>query len=426
MNPEILPNVSDEVIYANIERNSLRKLDWLEMVPPHEGIALMVGGGPSLAQDVEEIRQRQRDGQVIFALNQVPAYLARFDLLADYQIILDARPENAEFIHPVKERALLASQCDAAVFERATNPMLWHPVVEQLGEHLMQLRPYAAIGGGTTVGLSAICLVYALGYRKMHLYGYDSSHRDLAGHAYVQRLNDTDQIVRACVNGQCFQSSLTMAKQAEFFPDLANRLMDLGVEIMVHGEGLLPAVAAAMNVPLEERERGKYARMWENPDYGNFSPGLQIAPFARQFMQPGQTLLDLGCGAGKAGQWLSDHGLDVTLMDHVGAQVESDLPFIEGCIWEFMPNVDWIFCADVMEHLPPEKVDTVMELMASHARQVFLQIHCAEDHFGETIGERLHLTVEKPDWWRSRLCSFFEPVFTQDNGDSFLFVGNRK
>ena len=34
---------------------------------PHDGHAVIVGGGPSLKDDIEEVRQRQLHGQIIFS-----------------------------------------------------------------------------------------------------------------------------------------------------------------------------------------------------------------------------------------------------------------------------------------------------------------------------------------------------------------------
>jgi hypothetical protein len=38
-------------------------------------------------------------------------------------------------------------------------------------------------------------LAFGLGYRKIHLYGFDSSYREDTHHAYMQNLNDGDLVV---------------------------------------------------------------------------------------------------------------------------------------------------------------------------------------------------------------------------------------
>jgi hypothetical protein len=96
---------------------------------------------------------------------------------------------------------------------------------------------HAIVGGGTTVGLSAMVLAYVLGYRKLHLYGYDSSYRAEATHAYAQHDPQRVDCV-ATVAGRKFRTSLAMAKQAELFPTLADSLIDLGCLITIRGDGL--------------------------------------------------------------------------------------------------------------------------------------------------------------------------------------------
>ena len=51
-------------------------------------------------------------------------------------------------------------------------------------------KPVHLIGGGTTVGLLAMSLAFLRGFRKIHLYGFDSCYRGDEHHAYAQNLND--------------------------------------------------------------------------------------------------------------------------------------------------------------------------------------------------------------------------------------------
>jgi uncharacterized Rossmann fold enzyme len=41
-------------------------------------------------------------------------------------------------------------------------------------------RPVHLIGGGSTVGMNAMVLAFAAGFRKIHLYGFDSSYRPMS------------------------------------------------------------------------------------------------------------------------------------------------------------------------------------------------------------------------------------------------------
>jgi SAM-dependent methyltransferase len=159
-------------------------------------------------------------------------------------------------------------------------------------------------------------------------------------------------------------------------------------------------------VNLEQIEREKYARIWSHKEYSDNSPGERLVPYFLKHVPftPGDDLIDLGCGTGRAGAALGREGLQVYLFDHVNAvEFGIHLPFIEGNLWEPFDlfGFDWFYCCDVMEHIPPEKVDRVLDNIAALATKGgFFQIALFPD---EWFGEVLHLTVESSDWWTKKL-----------------------
>jgi hypothetical protein len=58
-----------------------------------------------------------------------------------------------------------------------------------------------------------------------------------------------------------------------------------------------------------------------------------------------------------------------------------------------------------MEHIPTERVGAVLANLRKCTRRLaFLSIAVIKDAFGpQLIGEALHLTVQKPEWWLARL-----------------------
>lgn len=240
-------NTEDEVLHKNIEHNSKLPNEWVKYEEPHDGHAVIVGGGPSLLDTLESIKWRQSLGQKVFALNGAAETLRKNGIYVDYTVILDARPFNKRFLG-FADKYLLASQCDPSVVEACPDAIIWHPVVDYVEEHI-EYRDvdYALIGGGTTVGLSAMCLAYTMGYRKLHLYGYDSSHREKS-HAYEQKENENEPKCKVTVYGKTFSTSWTMAKQAEKFPEVVDNLIDLGCIITVDGDGLIPHIVRSMRI----------------------------------------------------------------------------------------------------------------------------------------------------------------------------------
>jgi hypothetical protein len=203
-----------------------------------------VGGGPSATDTLDDIRQRVAQGQDVFALNGVAAWLNQYGIMPKYQVLLDSRPQNRRFVRPIAaERFLIASQCDPVIFDILANEdvTLFHHAEEGIEKQFEGNS--VLIGGGITVGLTSMALVYALGYRQLHLYGYDSSDREGESHAYAQTEAGSENDRREIwVGRKMFVASPAMYAQARAFPQFAQLLADMGCTITVHGSGLLPEV----------------------------------------------------------------------------------------------------------------------------------------------------------------------------------------
>ncbi len=251
---DIICNTAKEKLASHVLDAADRDLRWFDTRPEHDGHICIVGGGPSLADTLDELKWRKSIGQKVWALNGAGRFLYRHGICPDAVVIADARPENADFLSELNQNTTvyLASQCHPAVFDNAEDYelqiILWHAnspgMAELLGEE--QARPVFLIGGGTTVGMNAMVLAFASGYRKIHLYGFDSSYRDTTHHAYKQSLNDSDRIIDALYKDQKFKTTSWMAQQVDDFVALVPGLLADGCIITVAGDGLLPTVARDM------------------------------------------------------------------------------------------------------------------------------------------------------------------------------------
>lgn len=175
-----------------------------------------------------------------------------------------------------------------------------------------------------------------------------------------------------------------------------------------------------MTKALARAEREKYEAVWAVDAYRKFSPGEYVLPLFAQMVRskPG-TLVDIGAGTGRAGAALAEKGWQVTLLDHAKNAREVDLPFIRACIWDpwlrgDTTRWDMGYCCDVMEHMPPEKVDATLKRIAQNCRRCFFSIHFGEDNFGKVVGHPLHLTVEGFSWWRDTLGRFGKVLGARD------------
>lgn len=443
MKIEVTCNTEDDVLFRNIEQNSRRDLEWITEVPAHDEHAVIVGGGPSLIDSLDTIRWRQSLGQKIFALNGAANFLKNNSIFADYQVILDARSSNEKFISKYDSTEfLIASQCDESVFNKLDRLInypnlavkLWHPAIDGIELHLPDKREsLTLIGGGTTVGLSAMCLAYAMGYRKLHLFGYDSSHKE-SSHAYDQPMNAGEPICKVTVSGKTFRTSWSMAKQAEFFPTVCDNLVDKGCIITVDGEGLLPfmvrenAKAAAM--PMTEQQ--KYEAMWGFDEYRAVAPGEHLAEKFVELTSISRlnTVIDFGCGTGRGAKKVHElTGCEFILIDFASNSLDTDIQKEEWFTLlqrDLTKPLSVIFefglCTDVLEHIPTSDVDVVIENIMAASDNVFFQISLVEDNCGALIGRPLHLTVKPFQWWVDKFCALgYEIAYQEDQGNSAIF-----
>jgi 2-polyprenyl-3-methyl-5-hydroxy-6-metoxy-1,4-benzoquinol methylase len=153
-------------------------------------------------------------------------------------------------------------------------------------------------------------------------------------------------------------------------------------------------------------ERAKYNHVWTKvPSYRATSPGLRLVPHFLKRIQPPGTLIDLGCGPGRAGKELAAAGFDVTLFDLSPVSVDAGnaLQFIEGNLWEMPPlgTFDYFYCTDVMEHIPPEYVERVFDNIAELTdKGGFFQIAM----FGHIVdGYVMHLSVHPREFWAEQI-----------------------
>ena len=168
-------------------------------------------------------------------------------------------------------------------------------------------------------------------------------------------------------------------------------------------------------VATKEGEKAKYEKAWANyPKYRVRSPGERLVEMAidKMGMAPPESIIDFGCGPGRATRKLAGLGLDAVGVDIASncLDPEIDVPFREVCLWELPADLkaDWGYCCDVMEHIPPERVNEVLTgIRAATDKGVFFQIAFGDDNFGAVMGEKLHLTIQPPEWWLSTLSAYW-------------------
>lgn len=160
-----------------------------------------------------------------------------------------------------------------------------------------------------------------------------------------------------------------------------------------------------------EREQETYERIWSLPAYANHSPGEMFFPLFLDMVEPTvqRKVLDAGCGSGKGTLALHTAGFQVLGCDLVKVdEWPEHLPFIPVCLWEDLRRQvefhDWVYCCDVLEHIPPTfSMLVVSRLLEVARRGVFLSISLVPDSMGVWIGKSLHQTLQTFTEWRDQL-----------------------
>lgn len=270
-------NVDEKTLADNVRHAIATAPTWLQQ-GNDTSTAVIVGGGPSLAENLFYIRGMQMSGAKVYALNNAYAYLKEHGILADAHVMLDARMENFEFVPDEPCVKYYASQCHPKVlFAAGRDLVCWHAAMTSYQGIIEREDPgQVSLGGGTTVGMKALSLCYLLGHRHLRLFGFDSSYRE-GHHAYSQPLNDGEKVLDVTMAGEKFRCAPWMITQAEEFKEMAPVLVGCGCVLRVFGEGLIPHIASLLK-PRDVDERWMQLSTWLE---GMEAPaGAEIGVFA--------------------------------------------------------------------------------------------------------------------------------------------------
>lgn len=132
-------------------------------------------------------------------------------------------------------------------------------------------------------------------------------------------------------------------------------------------------------------------------------------------------ILDAGCGKCNFACKMHSRGFPGTIYGidvskHVIEHAPKECCTVHGSL-DNMPFetdfFDGLWCCDVMEHIPPEKVDKVLTELRRVLKsdgKISFSISGLPARWKGPQGEELHLTIKKIDWWVSVLASHGLPI----------------
>ena len=248
---DVVGNTEPDVLLGNVQRSVKRSLPWFDFDESSQGSVCLVGGGPSLVDTIDQLKIRHQNGAKVWAMNGSYDYLQSQGISPEVMVMLDARPENVRFVQNPQQSTTfyITSQCDDAVFDalEGYKVVLVHantPGVYELLEH-EKARPVHLMGGFTTVGILSLILAKLQGFKRIFLFGMDSSYRDGEHHAYKQESNNADRVIDAMINNVTYKCAPWMAQQVTDFQNVVAGFDDVTIEVC--GDGLLHEMAKAMS-----------------------------------------------------------------------------------------------------------------------------------------------------------------------------------
>ena len=232
---EITDNVT-----ATLSRGYEGLTDYLN--GPNE-VCSIVGSGPSVTDTYQDLR-----GHVL-AINSAHGFLIDRKITPHMAMFWDASPLVAEFAVPNPDTVyLVASRCHPYVFDRLSGcrVIVWFAsgdpgIKELLQKRLINEPMILGVSAGVT---RAMFLMYALGYRTLHVYGADSSYSGDKTHVQGSLAKEGDLKVWLDPEGRgkAWRTTPEMMIQTREHRKIVPMFKRLGASIEVHGSGMLPEV----------------------------------------------------------------------------------------------------------------------------------------------------------------------------------------
>ena len=283
--------VDKEYIQANIKENMnlINKDKFLGKCRPNEGDVIVISGGHSTDYSkVRELLKENPESKIICVKHSYPHLLAN-SIKPWACVVLDPRSIEGESTHGIIRKDLfktvdpstkffVASMTDPSVtkylIEKKANIYGWHAFTESLrneSEREQEIKnqkitvmedlgiPEGAtlITGGTCAAMRVLGIMHTMGFRKFHLFGFDSSLKDEPTEEQRKETTGAEdeepkpKYLQVNVRGENFWTTgelLAMAQDCErVFNDSS-----MNLNINLHGKNTL--VSALWRLHLDERK----------------------------------------------------------------------------------------------------------------------------------------------------------------------------
>ena len=170
-------------------------------------------------------------------------------------------------------------------------------------------------------------------------------------------------------------------------------------------------------VALTREEYFKYLEIYKRTGHGAIpGPPREAKDFLSRYkLSPGDVIIDFGSGPGYAANYFHEEGLRVIAIDIAPNAMRDEFlgkfPLIVSAFWDLPAKLSakWGYCTDVMEHIPPARIDEVLGVMSlSAGTSMFFNISLRPDGRGAVFNKAPHLSVYPREWWEAKLLEFWQ------------------
>ena len=254
----LIPNVRVSNKFSTQERKnnikytlSLGIKEITELVNIHsDSEAVIICGGPSIGSYADKIKELQKKGAKVYAIERMYSWCLDRDIIPDYVIAMDAADdviESFEYIHKDTTHILMA-QCKPEVFNLLKDKKLFYFCVPQKGiDHQQFLKDdkITMINAQGSVSLGVLSIAITLGARKFHIFGFDCHVTDKNYADGITGVGDIKNTIEVEVNGKTFKTTAAYFAFMQQFFYIYQTAKELGQlkDVKIYGNSMIKAAA---------------------------------------------------------------------------------------------------------------------------------------------------------------------------------------
>ena len=376
-----------------------------ELGTRNEQAIAVVGLGPSLSETWQEIASFAPH---ILTVSGAHRFLIERGIVPTWHVEVDTRPHKAQAMGPPHKgvQYLVGSTVSPEFLAhlQGFDVALFHPLSKN-PEIIRELpRGEWCVAGGGSVGNKALVIARMLGFRTIHVFGFDSSLRDGVAHALAHPNPPLPDQIHSCeVNGRMFETTKPLLAYAQSAIRVTEKVSD--ATFTFHGDGLLQEMVNGHTLTPDPSLLATQKSIVLTPGYrtllhelhtrdagfgsgGSDTNRERVAVTVKELVElvQAKSILDYGCGKG-------------TLADDLEFPIWEYDPAIPGKDRDARP-ADLVICTDVLEHVEPECLPAVLQDLKRVTKKVaYFEIRLTKAKRVLLDGRNAHLLQETPEWW---------------------------